>query len=162
MARLEVREVAGAPPYSPETGTPSVREALGAAAPLRRAPALDLAVAAGVGRDLWDEPCERWVALPDDIPDGAHLALAVAGDSMHPLLHAGDTILVRLGAELAPDTVVVARRPDDGYVVKRVGRIGRDAVELTSLNPAYPAITIPRDDALVLGTVVLRWCAHSD
>ena len=53
---------------------------------------------------------------------------------MVPLLHDGDTILVKLGDELMPDAVVVARVPDGGYVVKRVGGIVGSRVELTSLN----------------------------
>ena len=40
-------------------------------------PAVDLAVAAGVGRDLWDEPCDTWVELPDDVPVGRYIALKV-------------------------------------------------------------------------------------
>jgi SOS-response transcriptional repressor LexA len=126
----------------------------------RRVPAFDLAVAAGIGRDLWDEPCERWIALPEGTGNGRFVALTVAGDSMLPLLHAGDVILVRLGGEIAADTIVVARHPDDGYVVKRVGRVGRAEVELVSLNSAYGPVVIPHDESLVLGTVVLRWCSH--
>lgn len=126
----------------------------------RAAPWFDMSVAAGVGRDLWEEPCERWISIPEGVADGRFVALTVAGDSMLPLLHTGDVILVRLGAELAVNSIVVARHPDDGYVVKRVGRLAGGRVELTSLNPAYEAVTIPRDDALVLGTVVLRWCTH--
>jgi SOS-response transcriptional repressor LexA len=33
-------------------------------------------------------------------------------------------------------------------------------IELTSLNPAYEPLEIPNDAALILGTVVLRWCPH--
>jgi SOS-response transcriptional repressor LexA len=124
------------------------------------APAWDLSVAAGVGRELWDEPPTGCVDVPDDLGDGRYVALAVAGDSMEPLMHTGDTILIRLGAELAPDDVVVARHPDRGHVVKRVGRVDATRIELTSLNPAYEPLEIPNDAALILGTVVLRWCPH--
>jgi len=124
------------------------------------APAWDLSVAAGVGRELWDEPPAGCVAVPNDLGDGRYVALAVAGDSMEPLMHTGDTILIRLGAELAPDDVVVARHPDRGHVVKRVGRVDAMRIELTSLNPAYEPLEIPNDAALILGTVVLRWCPH--
>lgn len=79
---------------------------------------------------------------------------------MKPFLHDGDTVLVRLGSELTPGSVVVARRPDEGYVVKRVGQIQRRSVELVSLNPAFEPIRLPRDPRLLLGTVVLRWCTH--
>jgi len=126
----------------------------------RCAPSLDLGVAAGVGRDLWDEPCTSLVELPEHVPDGQHVALTVTGESMEPLLHAGDTILVKLGVPLRRDSIVVARRPDDGYVVKRVARIGTRFVELASLHDGYAPIRIPRRDDLILGTVIMRWSAR--
>jgi hypothetical protein len=132
---------------------------LGATA-LRCAPSLDLGVAAGVGRDLWDEPCTSWIELPESVPDGQHVALTVTGESMEPLLHAGDTILVKLGAALRRGAIVVARRPDDGYVVKRVARVGPRVVELASLHAGYAAIRIPHRDDLILGTVIMRWSVH--
>ena len=138
----------------------SVQATIEAAAAARCAPLLDLAVAAGSGRELWDVECDRWLELPEEVPRGRYVALKVAGDSMLPLLHPGDTVLVRLGPEVERDTVVVARRPDEGYVVKRVGGIGREAVELASLNPEFPSAYVPRDGGFVLGTVLMRWCAH--
>ena len=121
------------------------------------APMLDLGAAAGVGRELWDEPCTSWLELPEGVAPGQHVALTVSGDSMEPLLHAGDTILVKLDPEVRRGAVVVARRPDDGYVVKRVARVGPKVVELASLNAGYPPIRIPRRDDLVLGTVLMCW-----
>jgi hypothetical protein len=123
-------------------------------------PQWDLAVAAGAGRALWDEPCEGWVKLPAGTPPGRHVALRVAGDSMAPAIHSGDVILVRLGAELVRGGIVVARDADDGYVVKRVGRAVELGIELESLNPDYGPITIPYDPSRVLGTVITRWCDH--
>jgi phage repressor protein C with HTH and peptisase S24 domain len=123
-------------------------------------PAVDLAVAAGVGRDLWDEPCDGWIKLPDDVPAGRYIALKVAGDSMAPLMHTGDTILVQLGLPLRKDNVIVARHPEDGYVCKVVRRIRSATIELGSLDPARPLVTIPRDDRLIVGTVMLVWCTH--
>jgi hypothetical protein len=138
----------------------AVADVIGKASGHRCAPSLDLGVAAGVGRDLWDEPCTSWVELPDHIPDGQHVALTVTGESMEPLLYAGDTILVKLGVPLRRDSIVVARRPDDGYVVKRVARIGQRFVELASLHDGYAPIRIPRRDDLILGTVIMRWSAR--
>jgi hypothetical protein len=126
----------------------------------RTTPWWDLSVAAGAGRELWDEPPSAFLGLPDDVGDGRYVGLTVAGESMAPLLHTGDTILVRLGPELAADQVVVARHPEHGYVVKQVGRVTPMRVELTSLNADYPSLEIPNDASLVLGTVVLRWCPH--
>lgn len=152
-----VHEVAGLPESSRCDVDGTLAEIIGAASRAHRVPTYDLSVAAGVGRVLWEEPCERWVALPDGVEDGRYVALTVAGDSMEPLLASRDMILVRLGSELAPGSVVVARHPDDGYLVKRVGRVGDREVELESLNDAYAPVSIPHDESLVLGTVVLRW-----
>jgi SOS-response transcriptional repressor LexA len=159
--RTRVREVAAEPESAPAWEEGTLAQVVAAAARVRHAPVLELSVAAGVGRELWDEPCERWIPLPDGVPDGRFVALKVTGDSMVPLLHDGDTILVKMGDELVPDAVVVARVPDGGYVVKRVGGFAGSRVELESINPDYPPIVIPRDPSLVLGTVLLRWCSHS-
>jgi SOS-response transcriptional repressor LexA len=124
------------------------------------APVWDLAVAAGVGRELWDEPATSVVEVPSDVGDGRFVALAVAGDSMEPLLHTGDTILIRLGADVAADDVIVARHPEHGHVVKRVDRIDAVRIGLASLNAAYEPLEIPNDSTLIVGTVVVRWCPH--
>ena len=160
VERSRVREVYAEPEWAPAWEEGTLAEAVTAAARVRHAPSIELSVAAGVGRELWDEPCDRWIPLPSDAPDGKYVALRVTGDSMVPLLHDGDTILVKLGDEMVPDSVVVARVPDGGYVVKRVGGVAGSRVELASLNPEYPTIVIPRDPRLVLGTVLLRWCTH--
>lgn len=152
--RLRVRCVDEAPVSYPgaDDGAAAVHE--------RTKPWWDLAVAAGSSRELWDEPPTGFVELPEDLEDGRYVALSVAGDSMAPLLHTGDTILVRLGPELVTDHVIVARHPERGYVVKQVGRVNSMRIELLSLNADYAPLEIPNDAGLVLGTVVLRWCPH--
>jgi phage repressor protein C with HTH and peptisase S24 domain len=169
-ARLATHVVAGEARIPSLGGRPSgertslddatLRVSIAAAERSRAAVVVDHAVAAGGGRDLWDEPAERWVDLPDGVPDGRYVVLTVAGDSMLPALHSGDSVLVKVGTELTRHSIVVARRPDDGYVVKRVGTMTRRHVELVSLNPTFPPVRIPRDERLVVGTVVLRWCTH--
>ena len=141
-------------------GTADIRQAVAAAAHAGAAPYLDLAVCAGVGRALWDEPCDRWLALPPGVTAGEHVALPVRGDSMQPLLHDGDTLLVRVGSACVPGDVVVARQPDDGYVVKRVGGRGGQGLRLVADNARYPDVLLPDDPSLVVGVVVLRWCPH--
>lgn len=116
----------------------------------------DFAVAAGLGRELWDEPCDQWVELPDGVPHGRYIALAVAGDSMMPYLQDGDTILVDSRPAVAPKAIIVARRPEDGYVVKYVSRLSRAMIELSSFNPAYAPFTITRERGAMVGTVVAR------
>lgn len=151
--RSRVREVAGIP-YA----TAGAAMSLASGGHRTTVALYDLAVAAGPGRDLWDEPSVGHVALPDDLSNtAAYVALRVAGDSMRPLLEPGDVMLVHLGATLDRGTVVVARHPENGYVVKQVGSVTNERIELTSINAAYAPVFIPHDTALVLGTVELRW-----
>jgi len=159
-ARLKVR-LAGAPPVERAPIAGMIADVLDVARTRHFAPQLELGAAAGVGRDLWDEPCEQWVRIPDDTPAGSYVSLRVVGESMDPLLHTGDSVLVQVGPAVARDTVVLARVPDAGYVVKRVGRVTRVELELQSLNDAFPPIVVPRDAHTVVGTVVLRWCPHA-
>jgi SOS-response transcriptional repressor LexA len=141
--------------------SPGTVEQLFADAPVsREAPRLDLAAAAGTGRAIWDEPCEEWVQVPPELPAGKYIALPVAGESMEPLLHAGDTVLVKLGPTVGRESVILARLPDDGYVVKRVGRVTRRTLQLLSMNEAFEPIEVPRAERTIVGTVVLRWCPH--
>jgi phage repressor protein C with HTH and peptisase S24 domain len=149
VSRSGVRRVNRAPET---TQGPQVSE--------RAAPLYDVSVAAGVGRELWDEPATDWVRLPDDVSGHDVVALRVSGDSMTPLLHDGDTILVKRGTDAVQGRIIVARHPTDGYLVKRVARVSATEVELASLNASYASLTVPADSSLVLGTVILRWCPH--
>jgi SOS-response transcriptional repressor LexA len=140
---------------------PSMDTPLGALEQARSAgavPVIELSAAAGSGRALWDEPVEQWMPVPESVSGLRALALRISGESMEPLLHDGDTVLVELDTTLVRDRVVVARRGDEeGYVCKRVERIGAREVVLASLNPAYAGVTIPRDERLIVGTVRAAW-----
>lgn len=136
----------------------SVAESLSLSAREGCASLLDHAVAAGAGRDLWDEPCEHWLELPEDIPPSdRYVALKVAGDSMAPVLEPADVILLKLGAPPAVDELVVARVPEQGYVVKYVSAVGENRIELRSFNPDYAAVVIPRSNHAIVGTVLARF-----
>lgn len=126
-----------------------------AAHEIRQVPLVETAVAAGEGSDLLDEVSETWVELPAKIPKGDYIAVPVVGDSMQPLLYKRDVVLVKLGADVARDTVIVARK-NDGYVVKYVSKITEREIELSSLESSYPSSTIPRLDDRVVGTVIAR------
>ena len=159
-ARFGVRCLAAIPAARPAFVAGTLSRVIAPAADAGFAPRLELGIAAGAGRVLWDEPCDSWIAIPDDLPRGRYVALTVKGDSMLPLLHSDDVVLVRIGPEVARDAIVVARRADDGYVVKRVGRVGAASIELLSLNPEFEPTLIERGEGTVAGTVVLRWCGH--
>ena len=160
--RLRLREVEGAPVrrrLAPARGvTPDLLKDLEL---VRRAVVVpDVSIAAGAGRELWNVECDSAIELPADLPHGPYIALKVTGDSMEPLLHSGDTVLVRVDDKATAGTVVVARDPDHGYVVKEVVRLTAEGMELRSLNPEYRPFVVPHAPATVLGTVVLRWCPH--
>jgi phage repressor protein C with HTH and peptisase S24 domain len=137
-----------------------VREGVAVPAAGRAVPLVELGVAAGAGRELWDEPPARWVQLPDELPDARYVALRVVGTSMAPMLRSGDVVLVRAdarGREPRAGRAVVARHPDDGYVCKRVESVEPRRLVLASLEPGHAPVVLPRDPALVVGTVVASW-----
>jgi SOS-response transcriptional repressor LexA len=135
----------------------TVAQSMSLAREERCATMLELAAAAGAGRELWDEPCDTWVELPVDAPDSPCVALRVAGDSMTPVLHPGDVILVGLHVTPRVGDLVVTRLADDGVVVKQLAASSRTRLELASLNPGYPPLTLRRDRATVIGTVIARF-----
>jgi SOS-response transcriptional repressor LexA len=135
----------------------TVAQALPAASSDHCATMLDLAVAAGEGREIWDEPCDSWLELPDDIPSGRYVALRVAGDSMTPVLRSREVILIQLDAVPRIDDLIVARLPDQSHVVKRVASIKEGRIELASFNPEYESIFVPRSPSPVVGTVIARF-----
>jgi SOS-response transcriptional repressor LexA len=134
-----------------------IADAVVMAGAARCAAVLDLAAAAGAGRELWDDPCDTWLELPPDLPNGKHVSIRVEGDSMEPVLKSGDLILVKLDAVPVVDDLVLARRPNAGFVVKRVSAITPREVELSSFNAAYPPFTMRRGSASILGTVIARF-----
>jgi SOS-response transcriptional repressor LexA len=150
--RLGVREVSGVPVVKRALGACPIDAGLLAEAERRHEAIVpELPIAAGAGRELWDGECEGTIELPSDVARGRYVALKVSGDSMEPLMHSGDTVLVKLDARPSPGTVVVARDPDHGYVVKEVGHMTARGVELLSLNPDFPPLryagvrTVPRE-----------------
>jgi phage repressor protein C with HTH and peptisase S24 domain len=130
---------------------------VGIASANRCATLLDLAVAAGQGREIWDEPCDRWLELPDDITPGRYVALRVAGDSMTPVLCPREVILIQLDSTPRVDDLVVARLPDQSHVVKRIAAIEDGSIELASFNPDFRPIFVARDPSPVVGTVIARF-----
>jgi phage repressor protein C with HTH and peptisase S24 domain len=159
--KLAVRRAEGTAPARKATIVARPKAAVDLASREEAAPLVDLSVAAGAGRELWDEVVDQWVVLPDDVPNGRYLALRITGDSMEPIMHTGDVVLVRLGGPIKAGTVIVARHPEDGYMCKKVRRVRADRIELESLKPGRPLIRLPRNPALILGTVVMVWCEHA-
>jgi SOS-response transcriptional repressor LexA len=155
-----VRRVDHSPEPIPADASGPLAAMVSAARRMHAAPVVELGVAAGSGRELLDEPCDTWVALPPELPSSRYVALRVVGDSMLPLLHSGDLVLLDLGAPVRVGMVAVASHPQHGYVVKLTAR-GGQGLALLSLNPAYPAIPFDPARGALLGPVVLRWCSHA-
>ena len=71
--------------------------------------------------------------------------IAVKGDSMEPMLHDGDLILIdRDQAEPVDGRLFVARFDNDLFV-KRLQRLPGDKLQLLSSNPVYPPLTVSLD-----------------
>ena len=162
LTRLAVRRADSALPRRPlrERTAPvaaTISQSVGIASANRCATLLDLAVAAGQGREIWDEPCDRWLELPDDITPGRYVALRVAGDSMTPVLCPREVILIQLDSTPRVNDLVVARLPDQSHVVKRVASIEDGNIELASFNPDYRPIFVAREPSPVVGTVIARF-----
>lgn len=124
-------------------------------------PRLPLGAAAGPGALADAEAAfdsfrfsRRW--LREQGLAGAQLsAIRVTGDSMEPLLHDGDEILVDLSQRLLRDGIHVVRL-GDALLVKGVAPAGRDRATLLSQNPAYPPIEVSLGELEIVGRVVWK------
>ena len=69
-----------------------------------------------------------------------------------------DVVVARRDEPLRPHALVVARDAD-GYVLRRVGRVSDEAVELLpEVGDARP-LRVPAGPGAIVGTVIMRWCA---
>ncbi len=124
-------------------------------------PRLDIGASAGAGTlPDSEEPYDafqfsrRW--LTEQGLEGAKLsAITVTGDSMEPLLHDGDEILVDRAERPFRDGVHVVRLGDN-LMVKRVASAGPGRLALISQNLAYPPIDVASEDCEIIGRVVWK------
>jgi phage repressor protein C with HTH and peptisase S24 domain len=70
-------------------------------------------------------------------------ALEVSGDSMEPLYRNGDVVIVQPGADVRRGDRIVVRTIDGEVMAKELGRRSDEVIELVSVNPIYPARTLP-------------------
>lgn len=126
-----------------------------------RVPRLPLGVSAGPGvLSAAEIPFDdfgfsrRW--LREQGLEAAKLsAVRVEGDSMEPLLRAGDEILVDRAERPFRDGVHVVRLGDT-LVVKRVAAVGAGRLSLLSQNMAYPPVEVSADEVVIIGRVVWK------
>ena len=96
----------------------------------------------------------RW--LREQGLEAGHLsAIAVAGDSMEPLLRDGDEILVDRTPRPLRDGIHVVRLGDT-LMVKRVAQSGAGRITLLSQNLAYPPVEVAADEVEIVGRVVWK------
>ena len=106
---------------------------------LRSLPLYSLAVSAGTGQFLDGESYEMQPVGPE-VPEEANFGVRVAGDSMEPRFHDGQTVWVHQQPTLAPGEIGVFLYDGSAYL-KQLRRDG-GRVWLHSLNPAYHDLEI--------------------
>ncbi|WP_188644498.1 S24 family peptidase [Tsuneonella deserti] len=124
-------------------------------------PRLPLGAAAGPGALTGDEApfdsfrfSRRW--LRDQGLANARLsAIRVQGDSMEPVLHDGDEILVDRAQRALRDGIHVVRI-GDALLVKRLATAGPGRATLLSQNYAYPPIEVALEEVEIVGRVVWK------
>lgn len=124
-------------------------------------PRLPVSASAGPGSAVEDElPFDnfrfsrKWLR-EQGLEGGQLSAITVEGDSMEPLLRAGDEVLVDRRTQPFRDGIHVVRL-EDTLLVKRVAAQGGGRLSLLSQNLAYPPIDVGLDDVEIIGRVVWK------
>ena len=107
-------------------------------------------VSAGVGSWLSDDVPTEWISLPrDDETSQADMILEVRGDSMEPMFHDGEKVLVKTSESILEGEIGVFIVDGESYI-KKTGKH-----ELISLNPLYSPIKLSKyNDAHCIGKVI--------
>ena len=120
--------------------------------PTRMLPLYSLAVSAGTGQFLDGEDYEM-IEVGAEVPEGSNFGVRVAGDSMEPKFHDGQTVWVRQQRSLMTGEIGIFLYDGSAYLKKLVAR--EDRLALHSLNPDYPDIPVsPELPLRVLGKVM--------
>lgn len=119
---------------------------------LRSLPLYTLAVSAGTGQFLDGEDYEMTEVGPE-VDDSANFGVRVAGDSMEPRFHDGQTVWVSQQHSLMTGEIGIFLYDGNAYLKQLVA--GDNVLALHSLNPAYDDIPIsPELPLRVLGKVI--------
>lgn len=124
-------------------------------------PRLPLGAAAGHGSLAAEERpfdsfrfSRRWLK-EQGLVNSQLSTIRVQGDSMEPLLHDGDEILVDCAQRTLRDGIHVVRL-GDALMVKRLASAGPGKATLLSQNYAYPPIEVALDELEIIGRVVWK------
>lgn len=106
---------------------------------------------AGTGQIVFDTPPTKRITIPN-IPEYKRVdyAIGVNGNSMEPVYHDGDTLLVEMTDEIDPGDIGIFLVDNESYV-KKLG----DG-NLISLNPEYHDIPLT-EESLCMGKVVAKF-----
>jgi phage repressor protein C with HTH and peptisase S24 domain len=91
---------------------------------------------------------------PPAFADDNLFALRIVGDSMAPLYREGEVIVVSPAAPLRRGDRVVLRTRLGEVMAKELRRRSTNEIELASLNPAHPGVTLPRRDVAWMSRIV--------
>ena len=115
-------------------------------------PLYSLPVSAGTGQFLDSEDYEM-TEVGAEVSESANFGVRVAGDSMEPRFHDGQTVWVSQQHSLMTGEIGIFLYDGNAYLKQLVA--GEDRLVLHSLNPAYADIPIsPELPLRVLGKVV--------
>lgn len=111
---------------------------------------------AGTGQIIFDTPPTKRIEIPDT-PENqkAAYAIGVNGDSMEPVYHDGDTLLIEMTEEILPGDIGIFLVDDCCYVKKR----GKN--ELISINKDSPNISL-NESARCMGKVINKLNNNDD
>ena len=119
---------------------------------LRSLPLYSIAVSAGTGQFLDSEDYEM-TEVGSDVPDSANFGVRVAGDSMEPRFHDGQTVWVSQQHSLMTGEIGIFLYDGNAYLKQLAAK--EDRLVLHSLNPAYDDIPVsPELPLRVLGKVI--------
>jgi phage repressor protein C with HTH and peptisase S24 domain len=96
----------------------------------------------------WDE-----IAFPE-VEDEHAYALEISGDSMAPVYRDGDRIVLSPAANLRRSDRVVVKTREGEVMVKQIGRLSAQRVELRSFNPEFEDRSFALTDLLFIHRVV--------
>ena len=109
----------------------------------------DLAACAGPSWGIGEDSGEPVWLYEDSVTSRADEIIRVSGDSMEPLYHDGDQVLVQHTSSVRPGEIGIFVNGDMGYI-KEYRKEG-----LKSLNPAYPMMKFSdRDEVRCIGRVI--------
>ena len=119
---------------------------------LRSLPLYTIAVSAGTGQFLDSDDYEM-KEVGTEVPDSANFGVRVAGDSMEPRFHDGQTVWVKQQHNLMTGEIGIFLYDGNAYLKQLMDN--SDVLVLHSLNPAYDDIPVsPNLPLRVLGKVI--------